>query len=154
MRRLKTYEEVVVWVSNRDVRWWRKRGGRISETTWTTTADLEPAQRNNATSQCAKFGELLVANAFKVTTIYLCTGKMSQSVWRIPLAQHIRERRTPSKRPHHFGMSAFVEVARTETHHCSRMPLQQLLLYLVRACRGRNMARLPAPAMRPIVEPV
>jgi hypothetical protein len=86
MSGLRTYEEVVLWVSTEVcVVEEERRAHHISETTWTTTGDLEPLHGNNAPSQCAKVYELLVAYVFKIIFSYICIAKVVKTAQRIPI---------------------------------------------------------------------
>jgi hypothetical protein len=80
----RTYKGAVLWVSTElCVVEEERRAHHISETTWTTTGDLEPPHGNHATSQCAKICELLVAFAIKIIFIYICIGEAVYTVQRI-----------------------------------------------------------------------
>ena len=75
MRRRRTYGEVVLWVSTEMcVVEEERRAHHISETTSTTTGDLEPLHGSHAPSQCAKPYKLLVAYAFKTLSSYIYIG--------------------------------------------------------------------------------
>jgi hypothetical protein len=80
----RTYKGAVLWVSTElCVVEEERRAHRISETTWTTTGDLEPPHGHHATSQCAKTCELLVACAIQTLFIHVCTGEVVYTVQRI-----------------------------------------------------------------------
>jgi hypothetical protein len=124
MSGLRTYEEVVLWVSTEVcVVEEERRAHHISETTWTTTGDLEPLHGNNAPSQCAKSYELLVAYAFEFISSYICIAKVVKTAQRIPIlnacksAAHMADISTIST------WTILPQVAETETYNCSRMNL-------------------------------
>lgn len=122
MSGLRTYEEVVLWVSTEMcVVEEQRRAHHISETTWTTTGDLEPLHGNNATSQCAKAYKLLVAYASKIISSYACIAKVVKTAQRIPIlsacksAAHLADIYTTRI------STVLPQVAETKRYDCSRM---------------------------------
>jgi hypothetical protein len=157
MSGLGTYEGVVLWLVQ-SCAWWRKRGGRIilAKLHGRLPESWDKLHGNHAPSQCAITCELLVAYASNPISMYVCMAKVAYTAQRIAHTQRMH-----TKAPHIWPTSApprhgplFPHTPGIERYHCVRARAQQLVPCLGHANQGRNMGRLRAPAMRPIVERV
>jgi hypothetical protein len=157
MSGLGTYEGVVLWVSpelcvveeERRAHVLAKLHGRLPES-W------DKLHGNHARSQCAITCELLVAYASNPISIYVCMAKVAYTAQRIAHTQRMHTKAPhiwPTSAPPRYG-PLLPHTPGIERYHCVRARAQQLVPCLGHANQGRNMGRLRAPAMRPIVERV
>lgn len=157
MRGLGTYKGVVLWVST-VCAWWRKRGGRIMlaklherlPETWNRlTATTQPCNAPKLANCWSHLHSESFLHRFALEKWHVQFSALPASCACHDIA-HLDD--IPASR-HSLPVGAQIAISDRVSELQMSKPHEQVLC-LVHANYVRNVGRLRAPAMRPIVEPV